>query len=654
LGKFDRKDSFLGIHIETFMPELALFRNFAGERLDALPKGVEKANLWLLPVAINAGANEDVEAAVYFASRNKNAYFDVNAIKGNWYDTICNSIERGAPLATRLTPDIITRAKARQLTLPEAAAILSFHNELPMFFGSRNYEDNFIYSSFFRSIEWLKIEGYEEWVDSYAGELSVLAQNGIEPKFVCWFLFYICRSDLALAKIERDGLNNLIWLMTKGSIDRDKPWLQYSWTSDFPEIISHLPLAASLVFAGSRVKSAAIKDDLIAKCIDVIFTMQKNSGGWPIKSDDPDAATVATCFAIHALATSKPKGWKKSCILGKNWLLEQQSQSGCWTISGAPTVMLTVLVLDAISLVDEDSNLTFGSSGSVIPLHPETQEEPDPVYDFSGVKWYGKDYPKTKSIAASELPAEHHPVIALVVAVETELRQTLLNLKPFAGSNKILKNHNGYETYYLGRFGAFNAVVMMCAMGSEGPGGSGLAVNALIQTWNPKAVVLEGIAFGIDKSKCRPGDVLVADMLLPYESQRVGEVTIPRSPFPPSSQLLLNRFKNTINWTFKRPDKSKVKKHVGAILTGGKLVDNTPFKLQLLGLYPNAIGGEMEGSGFWSAASRNGTPWILVKAVCDWGDGKKHKQYQELAAASAISLCLDVFKDPALFDGANP
>jgi hypothetical protein len=54
--------------------------------------------------------------------------------------------------------------------------------------------------------------------------------------------------------------------------------------------------------------------------------------------------------------------------------------------------------------------------------------------------------------------------------------------------------------------------------------------------------------------------------------------------------------------------------------------------------YPQAVGGDMEGVGLAAAAVRNGVPWIVVKAICDWADGKKHKKHQPLAAAAAVSL----------------
>jgi nucleoside phosphorylase len=148
-----------------------------------------------------------------------------------------------------------------------------------------------------------------------------------------------------------------------------------------------------------------------------------------------------------------------------------------------------------------------------------------------------------------------------------------------------------------------------------------------------------GIAFGADRTKQRMGDVLVAQQLIIYEPQRVGaHETIYRGARPESDPTLRNRFKNPQNWRFERPDGSRCDIHYGQVLTGEKLMDNPEKKAELLAVTPESIGGEMEGAGLWSAAERLKVPWILVKSICDWGDGTKKGKHQPLAAAVATDL----------------
>jgi nucleoside phosphorylase len=91
-------------------------------------------------------------------------------------------------------------------------------------------------------------------------------------------------------------------------------------------------------------------------------------------------------------------------------------------------------------------------------------------------------------------------------------------------------------------------------------------------------------------------------------------------------------------WEFRRPDGQLVRAKAGQILSGEKLVDSLDFKNSLLKRYPEALGGEMEGAGLFAAADRSKVEWIVVKAICDWGDGNKHKRYQPLTATAAVSL----------------
>lgn len=59
----------------------------------------------------------------------------------------------------------------------------------------------------------------------------------------------------------------------------------------------------------------------------------------------------------------------------------------------------------------------------------------------------------------------------------------------------------------------------------------------------------------------------------------------------------------------------------------------------------------MEGAGLSASSLYNNTPWILIKAICDWADGSKHKRHQPLAAAAATSLAYHVLNRPDALNG---
>ena len=297
---------------------------------------------------------------------------------------------------------------------------------------------------------------------------------------------------------------------------------------------------------------------------------------------------------------------------------------------------------------DYTHELLFSLNAETELLAPDKEEL---EYNIEEQDWYAPSLPVTKEIGKEETERLQNEVdIVIVTATDEEIKAVMCRLKPFPRRKNVLLAFVGPETYYLGKFGEYKTVVTKCLMGSGGEGAATLATAQAQRLWNPKAIIMVGIAFGINPIKQRIADVLVASQIIPYEKQRIGEKIIPRDPIPPSNTTLLNRFENVHNWQFARPNGTYCSIRVGPILSGEKLVDDPGFKAKLFQQFPQAIGGEMEGAGLCAASGRVGTPWILVKSICDWGDGKKHKKHQPLAAAAATSLVHHVLSQKTVLD----
>jgi nucleoside phosphorylase len=88
----------------------------------------------------------------------------------------------------------------------------------------------------------------------------------------------------------------------------------------------------------------------------------------------------------------------------------------------------------------------------------------------------------------------------------------------------------------------------------------------------------------------------------------------------------------------------------GEVLTGDKLVDNRDFRAALLAEFPEAIGGEMEGAGVQAAAHRQGTEWLVAKAVCDHGanKGEQKSVRQHIAASKSAAAVVHLLREGAL------
>lgn len=236
--------------------------------------------------------------------------------------------------------------------------------------------------------------------------------------------------------------------------------------------------------------------------------------------------------------------------------------------------------------------------------------------------------------------------VLLVTATQVELEAVHELLTPLVG-RQLLKIHCENNTYYVGRFGAVKTVVIKCQMGTAGVGAALPACLDALRLWNPRALIALGIAFGKDPQGQCMCDVLVARYVIPYEPGKVQRRQVYRSPQYSSDPALLNRFSNVTDWTFEHRGRQVEVIPPGPILSGEKVINSARGKRRLFEAFPQAIGGEMEGHGIAVAAAECRTPWILVKAICDWADGTKDDTFQRPAARAAASLVRHVLSEPS-------
>jgi nucleoside phosphorylase len=233
--------------------------------------------------------------------------------------------------------------------------------------------------------------------------------------------------------------------------------------------------------------------------------------------------------------------------------------------------------------------------------------------------------------------------VLLVTATDVEMR-AVREIAVNEWKARFDRQYGRIETYYfLGEIGGAATWLLRTQMGTLGPGGATLAVSEAISKLRPEAVIMVGIAFGLRPDEQQLGDILVSQQLMSYEPQRVGMgaggemLVTSRGDLATASPRLLNRFQDLdLDWTEAKP-------HFGLLLSGEKLVDHPYLLKQLRDMAPEAIGGEMEGAGLYAVAMRERREWIVVKAICDWGDGHKREnkaENQRRAAENAARFVL--------------
>ena len=206
----------------------------------------------------------------------------------------------------------------------------------------------------------------------------------------------------------------------------------------------------------------------------------------------------------------------------------------------------------------------------------------------------------------------------------------------------------------LGEINSTRVFLALSEMGASGLGASLQTIQKGIDSLKPSAVIMVGIAFGINEQKQGIGDILVSTQLWLYDLQRVGSDMISsRGDKVHASPILVNHFKSADLY----PREAKAKFRFGLLLTGEKLIDNLDYREGLKKFEREAIGGEMEGAGLYVACQDRKVEWILVKAICDWADGHKAEdknQRQELAATNAASFVLHALQMAPIIPDRSP
>ena len=264
--------------------------------------------------------------------------------------------------------------------------------------------------------------------------------------------------------------------------------------------------------------------------------------------------------------------------------------------------------------------------------------------------------------------------ILLVTANKFENDAVLSFLEPRKG-DALLKYHYNWKmgfikkqaVYIFGKFGAVNAAVHRMVKQGSAAAQDVVTVASACFGNSLDAIFSVGVACGVE-GKSNILDVLVSKSITCYNASRYGttedgkpdilnrdKTNLDTDPF------IIERFNTPPYWPIKDSPTSIVNRlskppqmRMGLILSGDYLVDNKDLKEQLLKNFAKeAIGIEMEGAGLFHDKAQHECDCkiMIVKAVCDFGDGLKDKSYQPTAALLAAE-CLHHYLNEKDMPGA--
>jgi nucleoside phosphorylase len=237
--------------------------------------------------------------------------------------------------------------------------------------------------------------------------------------------------------------------------------------------------------------------------------------------------------------------------------------------------------------------------------------------------------------------------VLILVVTEKERNAVIAAVGARTSRDPVIDYAGERVIYRLGSVGG-NEVVLAQAgeQGTSAAAGMTVTARAAIAHSHPDYVILTGICFGLrpDEGQ-RLGHVIVARRVHNIDHRKIvddeSRPVIRRGVNVGCSPSLLDRIQaGQTTWAGSRV-------HFVTMLTSNTLVNSLQFVDELRKEFPDAIGGEMEGSGLYEAATLDNKPdWVVVKAISDWGYAKT-KGKQQVAARNAAEFVIHVLASGA-------
>ena len=248
----------------------------------------------------------------------------------------------------------------------------------------------------------------------------------------------------------------------------------------------------------------------------------------------------------------------------------------------------------------------------------------------------------------------------MVLVVDVNISYTYGYLRPLNGHRNVYLFNQGEQeaeivTYYIGKYGACPAAVRKITCILEAKGNASTVHMMADQCFpNLDAIISVGVACGI-KNKVQLFDMLVSSKVINYGNERRGY--FPKGEAITVSSHLLKLFALPVQWQGDKIKKQLMGNDVpmpnvkfGIILSGPYIVGDSAVRRLLKNFADKAIGIEMDGANLFAESHQITTSTIIVKAVCDYGDGKNIERCKSTARLLSADLVHKTLSDPQAFE----
>ena len=222
-------------------------------------------------------------------------------------------------------------------------------------------------------------------------------------------------------------------------------------------------------------------------------------------------------------------------------------------------------------------------------------------------------------------------------------------LQPLDGHVNVYIFYQGGQaelvTYYIGKCGTCPTAIRGLPRNFQGNDNHGTVVMMADQCFpNLGTIISVGVACGV-KRKAQILDVLLSSKVINYNYDITVKACSPKGEAISVSSSVVKLFAQPVQWpsdttkNYLAANRQQIPNVKSGVILSGPFVVNDPAINKLVkNLAVEAIGIEMDGANLFAKNQEATVNTIIVKAVCDFGDGKSIKANQLTAALLAANL----------------
>ncbi|WP_328458412.1 5'-methylthioadenosine/S-adenosylhomocysteine nucleosidase family protein [Amycolatopsis sp. NBC_00438] len=243
-----------------------------------------------------------------------------------------------------------------------------------------------------------------------------------------------------------------------------------------------------------------------------------------------------------------------------------------------------------------------------------------------------------------------HTRLLIVTVTETERDAVITAFEDYVRADATPSFTHKVPKIRLGEIAGTEIFLIQAAIaGAIGAATVSSVVADAIRDLKPHCAIIAGICYGLKPAEQKLGDVLVSSVIRDLDYGKFEEVAgnlrlrDRGERVAPSPALHLASLAAQRGWQLE----SGIRVRFGEMLSWNKVINSGLVVEALRERYPDAIGGDMEGSAFHAAVRWAGIEGIVIKSICDWAESKSD-EFHETAAANSARFVLHLVKIGAL------